>query len=262
MGAISMAHHRQEYPATPEEALGFTDLDSRLIREPAQWDALGINPSEVNQQLPCTLAIDAGVTSDLFVAVSSVWHPLKTVPVIRDIKTWTPALTESGTIDFRESQDWITSYIKTHRVKRVVYDPYQMVGFGQELKGIVDAQEFPQGAKRTSADTSFRNRIMQGQVAHLSQDELALHIQNANIELSRQDEKRLRIVKRNKDKKIDLVIASSMALWELTTEFPFNMSVGSIQSNKPMPGLNPLRNNRAFQGMPSMLYRKIKTRYE
>lgn len=260
--AISMAHHRQEYPATPEEALGFTDLDSRLIREPQQWDVLGINPNEVNQQLPCVMAIDAGVTSDLFVAVCACWHPTRNIPVIRDIKTWTPALIESGKVDFREAQDWIAGYIKTHRVKRVVYDPYQMVSFGQELRGIVDAQEFPQQQKRTSADTSFRNRIIQSQLAHCGQGDLSLHVQNANIELSRQDEKRLRIIKRHKDKKIDLVIAASMALWELTTEFAFNMSVGAVKSSRPMEGLNPLKNNTAFRGMPTSLYKKVKARYE
>lgn len=260
--AVSMAHHRQEYPATPEEALGFTDLDSRLIREPEQWNVLGINPNEVNQQLPCVMAIDAGVSSDLFVTASACWHPTKNIPVIRDIKTWTPALTESGKVDFREAQDWIAAYIKTHRVKRLVYDPYQMVSFGQELRGIVDAQEFPQQQKRTSADTSFRNRIVQSQLAHCGQEVLSLHVQNANIELSRQDEKRLRIVKRHKDKKIDLVIAASMAVWELTTEFAFNMSVGAVKSSRPMEGLNPMKSNTAFRGMPTLLYKKVRSRYE
>lgn len=256
-GAISMAHHYQEYPATPEEALSFTGLDSRLIREIEQWTCLGIVPNEISPYLPCVMAVDAGVTSDLFVAVTAVWHPSRILPVIRDVKTWNPSLTESGTLDFREPQDWIRGFISSHSVKEVVYDPYQLVQFGQELERMTNAKAFSQGVLRMSADTSFRNRILQGQVGHLNDPELNLHISNANIKVVA-DSNKLRIVKRNKAKKIDLAVASSMAVYELVTEFAFDMG----ENQRVMSGSNYASNpiigsTKPFQGLPNSLYKRI-----
>lgn len=254
--AVSMAHHRQEYPATPEEALGFTDLDNRLIQSPEQWSSLGIIPTEVSSGLSCVLALDAGVSSDLFVAVGVCWHPKrKGIPVIRDVKTWEPPKTKNGQVDFSEAKDWVTDFVRTRRVRRVVYDPYQLVSMGQDLQRICDAKEFPQGAKRIQADTSFRGRITQGNILHLNDPTLASHIENANIKIANDEDKKLRIIKRSKNKKIDLAVASSMAVWELATEFPFTMETGGAVSSAPV--IVQKQQRTAFNGMPNLLYRKI-----
>jgi hypothetical protein len=257
MSAISMAHHRQEYPATPEEALGFTDLDARLVRDIEQWNTLGIIPSEIPTFLPCVLAIDAGVTSDLFAVASAVWHPIKRIPIIRDIKTWNPIYTEGKQVDFSEPQNWVIDFVRRNRILKVVYDPYQLVGFGQELQKIVNAEEFTQGTARVSADTSLKNRINQGLIGHLNDPELALHIQNANIKVF-PDSNKLRIIKRRKDLKIDLSVVTSMAAWTLTSEFAFDIDNSAPVSTISHTPHDPLiQRANIFRGMPDSLYKRI-----
>lgn len=273
-GALSMAHHRQEYPATPEEALGFTDLDARLVRDIDLWETLRVDPTLIAPNAPCVLAIDAGVSSDLFVAVSAIWYTVNLriksedglellkptpVPLIQEVKSWNPVYTEGGQVDFREPQDWVMRFRQVRPVRSIVYDPYQLVGFGQELQRLTSAREFSQGTERVQADTSFRNRIMQGHVRHLGDPELNAHIFNANIKMVGDGEaKKIRIVKRNKASKIDLTVAASMAIWELTNNFAFDIAAASPESGRAVNPHNPVRQqSQMFRGMPNSLYRKV-----
>jgi hypothetical protein len=254
--AISVAHHRQEYPATPEEALHFTNLDSRFVQGEELWNALRMAEPLLSSQA-CVLSLDAGVSSDNFAMVSACWHPTLGFPAIRDSKVWVPPKTQTGQLDLNEVYDEIKKYINTHRILRVVYDPYQMVAFGQTLQKTGKAREFGQGAERMAADTLMRRRIMQGEFRHNGDETLGQHFLGADFKLDSNLVK-LRMIKRG-DNKIDLAVASSMAVYELVNEFPFNSipNVGVV--SKVSDAANNLRQlKKAFDGLPQMLYNRMR----
>lgn len=252
--AISLAHHRQEYPATPEEALNFTNLDSRFVQSLELWQALA-NDTPLLPSQACVLSLDAGVTSDNFAMVSACWHPVLKFPTVRDSMVWVPEKTETGQLDLNEVYDEIKKYINTHRILRVVYDPYQMVAFGQTLQKTGKAREFGQGTERAAADTTLRQRISRGEFRHNGDATLEEHFMGADFKLA-VGENKLRLVKRG-DRKIDLAVATSMAVHELVNEFPFASISNQGAIVTPPTAANNLRQpRRAFDGLPQMVYNR------
>lgn len=257
--AISLAHHRQEYPATPEEALGFTNLDSRFIKDIKAWSSLQ-SDSIPNPYAPCVLALDAGVDSDNFAAVTACWDSVKRIPSVRDTQLWVPKETETGQLDLNEIYDWVRKFIKTRKVLRTVYDPYQMAAFGQDLAKTYDVKAFSQGTARLDADTRLKQSIMRGEVTHDGQPDLAEHISNADVKIDSQGA-RLRLIKRSPAHKIDLAVATSMAVYELTTQFPFSSFSGSAPMSSATlsdADLTGQAERRAFDGMPDLIYSRVR----
>lgn len=251
--AISLAYHKQEYPATAEEALAFTNLEERFIVEEATWDNLQ-TPDFQAAGLPCVVGLDAAVTSDNFALASVCWHPGRKIPLIRDVKLWSP---DEGDIDLNAVYDEIRQYCNTRRLHRVVYDPYQLAALGQELSRRFDARAFGQNAERVQADTAFRARVQRGEVAHFGQPELRGHVMNADIKVDSHGTK-LRLVKRDDDLKIDLAVASSMALFELTNEFPLRADQVPQGSPNNFSGQRTPGQRKMFDGRPSLIYDRIR----
>ena len=132
-----------------------------------------------------------------------------------------------------------------------------MVAFGQTLQKTGKAREFGQGAERMAADTLMRRRIMQGEFRHNGDETLGQHFLGADFKLDSNLVK-LRMIKRG-DNKIDLAVASSMAVYELVNEFPFNSipNVGVV--SKVSDAANNLRQfKKAFDGPPQMLYNRMR----
>lgn len=252
--AISLAHHRQEYPATPEEALNFTNLDSRFVASEQLWDSL-IWQAPIPAMAPCVLALDAGVTSDNFAMAAACWDRATKFPAIRDAKAWQPPKTATDQLDLNEVYDEIRRYIATHRVLRVVYDPYQMVAFGQTLQKTGKGREFSQGTERMSADTLLRKRIQTGELRHAPDELLKEHFLGADFKMDTNLTK-LRMVKRG-DRKIDLAVASSMAIYELVNEFPYGAQNLGPQTLAPN-NLEQVRKRRGqFDRLPNLVYDRM-----
>lgn len=119
-----------------------------------------------------------------------------------------------------------TGRIPAYNVKQLPYDPYQMISMAQRLIAdrVVWAEPFNQGKDRLEADSALRAMILHRQVrhgcappGHPAHDpahplmELRQHITNAAMQLQKTEDSRLRIVKKAPARKIDLVIALSMA---------------------------------------------------
>lgn len=263
-GAISFSHHRQEYPATADEALNFTNLEERFVREETTWDLLALT-ERLPAWLPCVVALDAGIVDDGFAMATSCWHPKFGVPVIRDCKLWEPKKTENGQLDLSEVFAAVHLYLKTHRVRRIVYDPYQLVSFGQELAKTYDARAFGQNTERLAADTALRRRLNEGGLRHDGDPELRGHFLNADIKPDALAVK-LRMIKRISDKKIDLAVAASMAVHELITEFPMTKDYGATtEAANYLPGSPFSDSGRAgrqkpFDGRPRSIYDAIRQR--
>lgn len=178
-------------------------------------------PMEKDQ--PVVLVSDAAISGDCF-GVLMLSGRGNGYYDVRYARAWYPP--KGGKIAFSTQdqdgpEDEIRRLINTYNVIEWVYDPYQledMAGrFKQELLCYVYG--FNQGMQRAIADKKLQDVIKARQIKHRGDPVLLEHIQNANA--SREgDDKRLRLVKRNPEAKIDLAVCLSMGLdrgqyWQL-----------------------------------------------
>lgn len=99
-------------------------------------------------------------------------------------------------------------------VVTLAYDAYQMVDMAQSLHRdrVVWCYKFGQGDARLESDANLRTMAYQRRLAHPNDAVLNEHVRNANAKTAPGEDTKLRIVKRNKDGKIDSAVAASMAV--------------------------------------------------
>ena len=198
-----------------------------------EWDACAakIPPLDPRTQLVCS--IDAGVSSDSFAitAVSrddgqaerelvtnhavgfSFLKPRKVDAakvLVRAVKIWVP---EGRPLDFGGPYDWLSGFVRSHRVVCVVFDPYQLHDFAtrfQQEHGVW-CEPFDQGGRRSQADVDLLTLIRSGRLQHDGDPELRQHALNAALKMSIQEDTRARFVKSHSSKKIDGLVSLSMA---------------------------------------------------
>lgn len=103
-------------------------------------------------------------------------------------------------------------------VVQVCFDIYQLHSTVQRLRRdhVVWCYEFDQNAKRLIADYDLRVDILTRQLAHGinpetdPDNELRSHVRNARMKVPKDEDTKLRIVKRGPKSKIDLAVATSM----------------------------------------------------
>lgn len=104
--------------------------------------------------------------------------------------------------------------IPPYNIIEVTYDPYQLESLAQKLyKEGINCQPFDQGKPRLLADSMLYDLIMNRRLAHTGSPELRQHVQNAGSKQSRDEDTKLRIIKKESGKKIDLVVAASMGCY-------------------------------------------------
>ena len=214
--AISPAHHRQEFHDNPIEA--FTTVGEELfLPSPLWWDACREDLPVLGRE-SIMLAADAATVSDSFGLVGVTGHPTRAGDyAVRYAREWKPI---GGMIDFYAPDGpyaEVCRLCREYSVAQLVYDPTEMRQFALRLsnEGVVYCHEFSQQGQRLEADKNLYDMILARRLAHDGNEALRAHILNANRKPEK-DEKsdlqRLRIVKRNAEKKIDLAVALSMAL--------------------------------------------------
>lgn len=99
-----------------------------------------------------------------------------------------------------------------HAVAAVPYDPYQLHSDCTQLakEGFAWFMEFHQGADRLEADRALFDRILARGIIHDGNADLRQHLENAGRKLD-QDGRRMRIVQRDPDLKVDLSVCLSMS---------------------------------------------------
>lgn len=186
--------------------------ENAFIQE-AIWDALK-EPKSVSDKQPVVLGVDAAVSGDC-TAVSVVW---KDGQLVREAATYIFEPPDDGKIDYEETLTPILeTLLERYNVRCVAYDEYQlhhlMTELAKEQKGI-EFYAFPQGEERVKADSHLQSLITQGHLRHSGNDELKEHAKNANAK-ELKDGKAIRLVKKKSTKKIDGLIALSMAAWKM-----------------------------------------------
>ena len=100
-----------------------------------------------------------------------------------------------------------------YNIIEIAYDPYQLVSVMERLyKEGVNTQPFIQQKERNIADSQFYDVIIQRRLAHNGNPALREHVINCAAKLSKDEDSKLRLVKKSPDRKIDLAVASSMAI--------------------------------------------------
>lgn len=173
---------------------------------------IGMPMIEKNQSV--IVAMDAAVSSDCF-GLIMVSGDGNGIIQVRYARKWTP---ERGTkLSFEGPEAELRRLIDEYNVIEVAYDPYQLEDMAGRLNRelIAHMYAFNQGQERLISDKSLRDMIQNRKISHSGEPDLAEHIQNANAEVSSGD-KGIRIVKKSDSKKIDLVVALSMAVSRAT----------------------------------------------
>lgn len=181
-----------------------------------QWQACyspEVRPLGPGEDVGLILGADASTTHD-FTALVGVEHK-ETGADVRLVKVWKPKKIigmrfGKPSIDLEETiGNEVLQLHKERRVKAIVYDPWQLATVARQWeKAGIKCIELPQTAQRVEADTALYNGIISGRVRHFKSAELDEAIRNAIIS---ETPRGIRIVKEKASRKIDALVALSMA---------------------------------------------------
>jgi len=162
------------------------------------------------------LGVDASTTRDLTALVGVTRHRDGTTHVVY-VKSWKPTKgsLRSGkpTIDLNLVADEILRLHGQKQVSACVYDPFQFHSLAIQLEQAgVKMLEFPQTNARVASDTALYDAIIGKTIKHANHPELNEHVANA---VAKEGTRGLRLAKEKTSRKIDLVVALSMAAYHL-----------------------------------------------
>ena len=132
---------------------------------------------------------------------------------VRAVKIWRP---ERGNIDFGVPYAWLSDFAAANNIAAVCYDPWQLHDFctrWRQEHGIY-CKPFDQGPRRSQADTDLLQLIRARRFRHDGDPQLREHALNAAIKITPREDTRGRLVKAHPSKKVDGLIATSMAAAE------------------------------------------------
>ena len=182
--------------------------ESAFLDSIAWWDACKGELPPLRDKQAIVVALDAAVSGDCF-AVVGVSRENERV-ALRFARKWTPPV--NGVIDYADVEAFIRWLPTAFNVVEFAYDPYQLHDMTQRLSrdGVGWFRPFPQGADRLVADKHLYDTIRDQRIIHdggNDANEVREHANNAN---RKDDDNKLRIIKRAEHLKIDLVVALSM----------------------------------------------------
>lgn len=178
-------------------------------------------------RIPIVIGADAAVTGDCFgvIAVSRCREDTDCVD-IRALRKWDPK-ESGGIINLSEPEEFMRAACKINNVVQIAYDPYQMENSAQRLRkeGVAWLEPFSQVGDRLKADSQLYDMIISNRI-HYSHAAgcpggvacdcmiapLREHVANSNGKVQKDEDSKIRIVKKVAGKKIDLCVALSMAV--------------------------------------------------
>jgi len=194
---------------------------TRFLESILLWDACkdGDLPPLTKHE-PLILALDGAwaAKGDVFGGVAVGRHPARSDGLaVREVMAWEA---EGKPRDFEQIQDDIKNFCLNWNVRKIVYDPMQLVQMMQHLSKPsktesgrsfpgVETEEFKQGGDRAAADKGLLDLIVARYIAHSGEPLLRKHLDNADKKVDQN--RKLRIVKRTESQKIDLAVCLSMA---------------------------------------------------
>jgi hypothetical protein len=228
---------------------------SHFLEDMTLWDACeeaeGEELGELGRNEPVVLAIDGAYASkgDVFAAVAAQKHPVYGEDgwvAIRAQLTWEA---QGKPRDFDSIEDDIKIFCLDHAVQEIAYDPrelHHMMGRlrkrskcsdGRWFPGIM-CTEFPQGVLRQKADKNWFDLIVSRKATHSGHPVLRKHVANSDKDTNKNG-KGIRIVKRQRNLKIDLNVCASMAAYKAEGIIEKRPRAGTISSGTFGRGVVP-----------------------
>lgn len=213
----------------------------------------GLPPFLPGDATKTVLGVDAATTGDCFGIVAVTRHPKRHDDVaVRAVRKWDPK-EEGGVINYWEPENFLRALCKggcalghwqedgwrldpegaeklmlpvceacrhkelvsPYKIVMIAYDSFQLVDMMQKLtrERIAYCDPVNQGIERSQADRQLYDLIINRQFAHDGNLELREHILNSRARLQKDEDSKLRIVKKAAHRKIDLVVCVSMAAY-------------------------------------------------
>jgi phage terminase large subunit-like protein len=164
---------------------------------------------------PIILGVDGAVSSDCCAVTAVSRNPNNPrEPWLRFYRVWTPP--KGGTINLSEVDEYIRGICSKYNVVQVAYDTYQLHKLMTDL--VTDAvawcRPFSQAGDRAVADKQLYDLIRDRRMPHNAGMDFDEHIKNAAAKTLKDEDSKLRLIKKGTTTKIDLVVALSMAVSE------------------------------------------------
>jgi phage terminase large subunit-like protein len=101
-----------------------------------------------------------------------------------------------------------------YNIRQLCYDPHQIEDMCQGFRkeGLTWVKVFNQNDERLVADSMMYGLARQGRLTHDGNSDVRQHIAGASMKVSKDDDTKLRIIKRNAESKIDAAVAISMGV--------------------------------------------------
>ena len=189
------------------------------------WDACKVEElPEVDDKTPMIVVMDAGISNDPFGMIMVHRDPTdKECVVLKYARRWLPP--KGGKLNFQGTENnpgpemELERLIDKYNVIQVVYDPYQLEDLAGrwKRKRVTWFFAFDQGTRRLKADSMLRAKIRGKTIKHNGEyEDVRQNILNANAKVSAEDleDRKIRIVKKTKEKKVDLTVCLSMGVYE------------------------------------------------
>lgn len=197
--------------AEQEMDAGFVDAADidRFLPSITLWDACQEELPPLSIRNPMVLAMDAGDTDDTFAVVGVTRHPSDhTRLAARYVQVYTP---DGKPLDQKTVEADVLKLYHDFNVVHVAFDKYQLRYLSQRLEANgIPIEEFSQAGPRLEADKQLLDLTVSRAIVHDGDPTLRAHIGNADKKTD-PTTKRIRIIKRRQDLKIDACVALSMA---------------------------------------------------
>jgi len=185
---------------------------------PIEWYKACFDPAMplLDRNKMCVLGVDAAVSSDCC-AVSLVSRNDKSDREVDHHFSLVWAPPAGGTIDYSETlEPAIREICSKYNVVEIAYDAFQlhymMTNFRNE--GLAYVYSFSQGNDRAKADKQLYDMMRDRRYHHNNDPNMEEHLKNCAAKQSKDEDTKMRIVKKANDRKIDVVVADSMAVSE------------------------------------------------
>lgn len=177
-------------------------------------------PVEFDPALPVYIAVDAGSKRDSTAIAMGQWADDGKL----NSRVWIMRADESiGFLDYEMVESLLRDLASTYDVRRIAFDPFQMVPVAQRLDGEgLPVEMFPQSHVRmVPASQLLYDLIMEGRLRHEGDAEVSEQVLSAGV---REVPQGWRLDKRVRSRSIDAAIAlammSQLAEWERVGSAP------------------------------------------
>lgn len=181
------------------------------------WGRLATNTlPNLDANTPIVIGADASVTGDCTALVAVSRHPNNPNHVAQRLcKVWSP--THNSPLDYSQTiEPTLRDWCRTYNVVQIAYDQYQLHDLMTRLRNdaVTWTRSFGQTSDRSIADKQLYDLIKDARISHTGDPVLTEHIQSCAAKVPKDDNSRLRLIKKAAKSKIDAAVALSMAASE------------------------------------------------